>query len=107
MSPAAPTSRPQPPPPTAADPPGLLRRRRRRQLWITVPAVGLFFVLAIGRFLLVGALDWRLVVGLLALVGVLLLASHRLWRCPVCERYLGEELWPASCPHCGVPFDRR
>jgi len=93
-------------PPSAADPPALLRRRRRRQLWITVPAVGLYLVVAVGRIALRRA-DWTLIAGLLVLVGVLLLVSRWIWRCPVCERYLGEELWPARCPHCGVPFEVR
>jgi ABC-type ATPase with predicted acetyltransferase domain len=63
--------------------------------------VALYLALLVGRYLISGA-DFMLVVGLLGLVGLGLLLSVLIWRCPACERYLGEELYPVRCPKCGV-----
>lgn len=50
----------------------------------------------------ISALIWVPIV-LLALVAVAVF-SWKNWRCPSCDKYLGKQMSPRFCSHCGVDF---
>ena len=69
-------------------------------LWALSPTWAVRFVASnpMVAFLSLGA-----VVLVLSGVG----CSWLVWRCPACGRYLGRNLSPKLCPHCGVPLAGR
>jgi len=46
---------------------------------------------------------WLVVAGL-ALGFLSFLFALVSWRCPSCDRYLGQAFHDAVCPHCGIPL---
>ncbi len=83
------------------------RRRKRRQIVLLL--IGLPFIAVLVWFEKFPERLDNLVAGgcaILALVyvAVAVVFSLRNWRCPSCERWLGNELSPSSCGKCGVRF---
>lgn len=81
--------------------------RRRRQIALLV--LGLPFIGFLGgfkRFLawFNGAVAIDLILLSLAYVTVAVIFSLRNWRCPSCNRWLGNQLNPPSCAGCGLRF---
>ena len=83
------------------------RARRRRQVVLLL--LGLPFIAVLGGFKVF--LGWvngavAVIFALLALgyVTFAVIFSLRNWRCPCCNRWLGNQLNPQSCVGCGVRF---
>jgi len=75
--------------------------RRKRQAISTIPVGALAAAVALGGGGLFGLGESAVLV----VVGAVVLAffgfSLANWRCPACDRYLGQRLNPRECPACG------
>ena len=84
------------------------RRRRRRQLVLLVLILPVGAVLIVLKFVgiqLFGAIPtWLIWGGCALLIMCGLLFSYFNWRCPACEKYLGEGINPRICSKCGIPL---
>lgn len=83
------------------------RARRRRQVILLL--LGLPFIVVLGGFKgflggLGDAVAGVLVLLTLGYVTFAVIFSLRNWRCPCCNRWLGNQLNPQSCVGCGVRF---
>ncbi|MDH3297861.1 MAG: hypothetical protein OEM96_06250 [Gemmatimonadota bacterium] len=75
--------------------------RRRRQAISTIPvgALGLAVTISGGGLFGLGGSAVLVVVGAVVLSFFGFSVSN--WRCPACDRYLGQRLNPSECPSCG------
>jgi len=86
----------------------ILRRRRKLVYWSSLPffmtaAAALLSRITAGRF---PPIPFAVAGPAAMLIFLVTLAAHVLiWRCPVCEGYLGVVGSPKFCPKCGVRFD--
>ena len=84
------------------------RARRRRQVVLLL--VGLPFIAVLGRFkVFLGRVNGAVAGSIFALltlgyVTFAVIFSLRNWRCPCCDRWLGNQVNPQSCVGCGVRF---
>lgn len=78
-------------------------RRRRNQLLLFIPvaiAIAPFAINSGGSFLGLDPLIWPFVT-----IGIVLAAfvfSRYNWRCPACNKYLGNSINPEFCSKCGA-----
>lgn len=75
--------------------------RRRRQAVSVVPVGVLGVLVAVGGNGLLGLSEQAGVFAVGAVVLAFFGYSLVNWRCPACDRYLGQRLNPRQCPSCG------
>jgi hypothetical protein len=84
------------------------RARRRRQVVLLL--LGLPFLAVLGGVkVFLGRVNGAVIGSIIALltlgyVTFAVIFSLRNWRCPYCNRWLGNQLNPQSCEGCGVRF---
>lgn len=85
-------------------------RKQRYQVACLVPLAGAVALVVMGSpFVPDIGVNAVITIALGAVVLVLsgVGCSWLVWRCPACGRYLGRNLSPKLCPHCGVPLAGR
>ena len=105
-----PITEPSPSMPTAAQSnhAATFQRRKRRQFVAALPFFAIVIAMLLGGELNVGrfvGIPESLVLPIVA-IAVLSFFGFSLanWRCPACNRYLGQRLNPKTCPYCGVGY---